>query len=174
MKQPHEKFPPDNLVVVDASVFLHFAFVQRLEVFLKWFNKKVCTTSIVKKEVMKVSNEKIGFGKDLDLQKYIDLGLITLEPMDSEEITVKYWGYRNQKFQQTIFHSGESSCLAVALVKQYGLVCDEKQVTEEFVRSKKFNGSAWSSKKIVELALREKFITKKEADEIYLGFKSQI
>ena len=111
MKQPHEVFPPKNLVVVDSSVFLNFAFSQRLDDFIWWFDGKVCITSIVKKEVLKVSNQKIGFGKDLNLQKHIDLGSIVLDSMDSEEVTIKYWGYKNQKFRQTIFHDGESSCL---------------------------------------------------------------
>ena len=174
MKPPHEKFPPKQIVLADSSVFLHFAFVRRLEQFIGWFPQKVALTSIVKREVFGVVVKKPEFGSDLDLEKFIRDGHLILEKMDSQEETVKYFGYKNRKFNETEFHSGESSCLAVSLAKQYGLICDERQVLDEFKSVKSFEAPAWTSKNVVELALREKFLSRKDADEILLGFGSQI
>ncbi len=174
MKQPHEAFPPHLIVIADASVFLNFAFVRKLDLLVSWFNQKIAVTSIVKEEVFKVSIQKPEFGPNLNLEKYIAEKRLIFENMDSSQETIKYYGYVNRKFGNKIFNDGESSCLAVALTKKYGLICDERQVLDEFLEEKKFEAPAWTSKQVVASALREKLISKTEADEIYLGFENQI
>jgi predicted nucleic acid-binding protein len=169
---PHEKFPPRIGLVVDASVFLNFAFVRRLDPFVSWF-KNLGVTLMVVSEVLSVSKRKPVFGPPLDLQAYIDQGLLRLEEMDSSEETIKFFGYQNQEFNGVIFHKGESSCLAVALVKQYGLLCDERVVIEEFKKEKNFDAPAWTSREVVHLARKAGIISQKEASEILAGFDYQ-
>ena len=161
----HEEFPPSVGLVVDASVFLNFAYVRRLDQFLSWF-KDLGVTLIVVVEVLSVSKRKPVFGSLIDLQAYVDKGLLHLEEMDSAEETIKFYGYENQEFNGVIFHSGESSCLAVALVKQYGLLCDERMVIDEFKNEKKFDAPAWTSREIVRLACKAGLISQKEEAEL--------
>ena len=169
---PHEEFPPKVSLVVDASVFLNFAFVRRLDQFLSWF-KNLGVTLIVVDEVLSVSKKKSVFGPPLDLQSYVKKDLLQIEEMDSDEETIKFYGYANQEFSGVIFHSGESSCLAVALVKQYGLLCDERMVLDEFKKEKKFDAPAWTSRDVVRLACKSGLIKKEIELEIMTGFSYQ-
>lgn len=168
----HEEFPPRIGLVVDASVFLNFAFVRRLDQFISWF-KNLGVTLIVVGEVLSVSKRKPVFGPPIDLQAFVDKGLLRLEEMDSSEETIKFFGYQNQEFNGVIFHKGESSCLAVALVKQYGLLCDERVVIEEFKREKSFDAPAWTSREVVRLARKAGIISPEEESEILTGFDYQ-
>ncbi len=167
-----EQFPPKIGLVVDTSVFLNFAYVRRLDQFFSWF-KDLGVTLIVVGEVLNVSKRKPVFGPPIDLQTYVDKGLLRLEEMDSSEETIKFYGYQNQEFNGVIFHSGESSCLSVALVKQYGLLCDERIVIEEFKNEKKFDAPAWTSREVIRLACKAGLISKEEESEIFAGLAYQ-
>jgi hypothetical protein len=169
---PLREFPPASQLVVDSMVFLHFSFVQRLDDFFTWLPSHLSVTPLVVKEVLKVSRENPAFGR-LNLQSYIDKGLIHLEKMDSSEETLLFYGYYNQKFGRKKFGQGEASCLAVGLSKHYGIICDEREVLEEFkigMKARKFESPAWNSWRVVDLAVQHGLISKKEGDAMKDGF----
>ena len=159
-------------LVADSMVFLHFGFVGKFPEFLSWFDPLLATTPAVVKEVKRNTNKNAAFGV-IDLEESCRNGLLTLRGLSSSDETTLYHGYFNQRFGKKIFGPGEASCLAASLANHWGLICEEKEVLEEFKSEKTkmgFNAPAYTPRQVINLAANKGIITESDAISIKTGF----
>jgi len=141
-----------EIVTPDAMVIIHLADLRLLSSFLTWASGEIAMTVAVLREAR---YHKEG---PIDLSGYIEKGMIIRESMsDTREIGL-FQEYLERGISGTQIHEGEASCLAVAIVNNYGLASDEKVVREEFARVLPNN-----------LCLTSRMIIEGVGDKDYLG-----
>lgn len=159
-------------LVADSMVFLHFGFVRKFPEFLTWFDPPLSTTPAVIKEVKRNTAKNAAFGA-IDLEESCRNGSMVLRELSSSDETALYYGYFNQRFGSKIFGAGEASCLAASLANRWGIICEEKEVLEEFKSEKskrRFDAPAYTPRQVIDLALRNGIITASDAASMKTGF----
>lgn len=149
-------------------VILHLANVRKIPETFTWFNPRLIITPAVKREVEKVSKRNPMFG-NIDIQQYIQEGLLTLHELQTQEETVLFHGYYNFNFGATKFNEGESSCLAVAVANEFGIACDEVAVLDEFkseMKKKKLPHTTHTTRSLIRFISKQGFIDKAELANI--------
>lgn len=149
-----------KIVVFDAMVIINFGNLRLVDSVIKWASGEVAVTISVLREADRCK------GKRINLSHYIAKGMIIEEKMaDSNERSL-FEKYLQSTISGKSIHEGEASCLAVAINKNYGLACDEREVREEFGRIKP-NSLCLTSRMILEQA-RDKCYLTEEDTELYI------
>lgn len=117
-----------KIVTPDAMVIINFANLRLLNSLVSWASGKLAITVSVLREARYCMEGPI------DLSGYIKKGMIIKEPMSNTKEIELFQKYLGEGISGTEIHDGEASCLAVAIVNNYGLASDEKVVREEFTR----------------------------------------
>jgi len=150
-----------NKVVFDAMVIINFHSVLALDNLLSWANGEIIIEKYLKEKEILYS-----MAGSIDLTPYINNGIIILEEIAGQNQEQMFFHYLKNGIGKTKIHKGEAVCLALAISKGYGLVCDEKAVREEFKR--KCPGEICvSSWMIVDMAVRLGLTNSQDA----VGFK---
>ena len=151
-----------SLVVVDAMVIINFHCLLMLDSLISWAKGEVVIEKHVKNEAQ---FSKAGL---IDLTPYIQKRLIIEEEIVGKEQEDLFYYYFSNKLGGVIIHAAEAACLALAISKGYGLVCDEKVVREEF-KKKCPNLICTHSWGIVDKANDLGFIREQEARDLKKG-----
>jgi len=145
-----------EVVTLDAMIIIHLADLRLLNSFLSWASGETAITVAVLREA---EYHKEG---PINLSESIKKGMIIKESMsDAKEIGL-FQKYLEEGVSGTEMDEVEASCLAVAIVNNYGLASDEKVVREEFARVLPNN-----------LCLTSRMIIERAGDKDYLG-KQQV
>jgi len=151
-----------EIVTLDAMIIIHLADLRLLSSFLSWASSEIAITVAVLREA---EYHKEG---PIDLSESIKKGMIIKESMsDTKEIGL-FQKYLEEGVSGTQIHDGEASCLAVAIVNNYGLASDEKAVREEFARVAP-NNLCLTSRMIIERAEDKDYLGKQEVREYVRG-----
>ena len=151
-----------EIVTLDAMIIIHLADLRLLNSFFSWASGEIAITVAVLREA---EYHKEG---PIDLSESIKKGMIIKESMsDSKEIRL-FQKYLEEGISGTQIHDGEASCLAVAIVNNYGLASDEKVVREEFARVLP-NNLCLTSRMIIERAGDRDYLVKQQVREYVRG-----
>lgn len=151
-----------EIITLDAMVIIHFADLRLLNSFLSWASGEIAITVAVLREA---DYHKEG---PIDLSGYIKKGMIIKESMSNTKEIGLFQKYLEEGVSGTQIHDGEASCLAVAIVNNYGLASDEKVVREEFARVVP-NNLCLTSRLIIERAGDKDYLGKQEVREYVRG-----
>lgn len=145
-----------KVVTLDAMIIIHLVDLRLLNSFFSWASGETAVTAAVLREA------EYHKERPIDLSESVKKGIIIKESMsDTKEIGL-FQKYFQEGASGTEMHEGEASCLAVAIVNNYGLASDEKAVREEFARVLPNN-----------LCLTSRMIIERAGDRDYLG-KQQV
>lgn len=149
-------------VTPDAMVIINFANLRLLKLFIGWASGEIAITVPVLKEASYCMEGPI------DLSGYIRKGMIVKETMSNAKEIKLFRKYLEEGIAGTQIHEGEASCLAVAMVKNYGLASDEKVVREEFARVMPDN-LCLTSRVIIERAGNKGYLDDQEVHQYVKG-----
>lgn len=151
-----------EIVAPDAMIIIHLADLRLLSSFLIWASGEIAITVAVLREAKYYKEGPI------DLSGYIKEETIIKESMsDTREIRL-FQEYLEGGISGTQIHEGEASCLAVAIVNNYGLASDEKVVRKEFARVMP-NNLCLTSRIIIERAGDKDYLEKREVRQYVKG-----
>ena len=151
-----------EIVTSDAMIIINFANLRLLSSFLSWASGEIAITVAVLREAEYCMEGPI------DLSGYIKKGTIIKESMSNTKEIGLFQKYLEEGVSGTQIHEGEASCLAVAIVNNYGLASDEKVVREEFARVLP-NNLCLTSRMIIERAGDKDCLGKQEVREYVRG-----
>ncbi len=149
-------------VAADAMVIINFHGLLILDKFLRvWAPGQVVVHPYVRNEAQWSQNGEIPW------PALLERAAVREEVLESagEQLFFQYFG---SSLSGAAIHKGEAACLALSLSRQYGLLCDERVVRDEFAR--RAPGliclNSWG---VVDEAARLGFITENEKDDLRRG-----
>lgn len=151
--------------VVDAMVIINFHSCCVLDKLSNWLFGRIIIAKEVKREIIK----KPSLSGSVNLEEYLKNGAMIEREIEGEEQEELFYEYYQSKLNGTSLHVGEAACLALAILTDYGLLCDEKIVLNEF-KSKCPQKVCMNSWGLIGEAVKVGLIEKKESDDLKKGF----
>ncbi|NQS89585.1 hypothetical protein HQ584_07350 [Patescibacteria group bacterium] len=151
-----------EIVTPDAMVIINFANLRLLTSFINWASGEIAITVPVLREA------RYFLEGPIDLSGYIKKEMIIKEPISTAKEIELFRKYLEEGISGTQIHEGEASCLAVAIVNNYGLASDEKVVREEFVRVMP-NNLCLTSRMIIERAGNKGYLNNQKVCQYVKG-----